>query len=221
MRFGRFGSFPFRFGGGEALAKTIYDSLNSSLGSAYETSDESTVTAETYAEAKILAAAWSMSKKAANQLDPWRMTDFLPRWEKIFGLSSSGTDTERRSRVASKFLTLSDPTEAALTTVASTALGAAFVGIEYTAPDTALILWPSTGYATMWSSTVSHIVIRVQLPAGWSDGALMARIGTTMQIARNFVADYDTLDWAVYNGDGDEGFILDEDGNLDGQTFDA
>jgi hypothetical protein len=223
MPFGRFGSFPFRFGGGAPLARTIYESINSSLGTAYDTSETSTVTAETSAEARLIAACWHANERASNQYDPYRTTDYLERWESIFGLGVTPTDTigVRRGRVAAKLTALCNPTEDTVFTVCNEALGDAFVGVEYTTIDDANMLWPGNGNPDDWESTTAHIVVRVERPVSWSAKLFDQTVGSTIKILYSFLPDWATVDWAMNSSTGNEGFILDDDQNLDVETFDS
>ena len=59
MAYGARYSYPRRYGGGKSTQQAIYESLNISLGTAFDTSDGSTVTAETSADARAFAAVGS------------------------------------------------------------------------------------------------------------------------------------------------------------------
>jgi|WetSurMetagenome_2_1015567.scaffolds.fasta_scaffold01366_13 hypothetical protein len=209
-------------GGGVPLAREIYDSLNTALGTGYDTSVESTVTAETSAEARLIAACWHANERATNQFDPWRMVDFLSRWETILGIPPRRYDTNliRRSRVAAKFAAICDPTNQSLYTLCSNALGSAFVDIEYTDIVGSTMMWPGNGFPLEWYSTTAHIVVRVIHPPTMTDIQFESSVGYLMQMLYDFLPDWATVDWAMVSSSGTEGFILDDDHNLDTETFD-
>ncbi len=223
MPFGRFGSFPFRLGGGEPLSRKLYRDLNGAIGTAYDTSSSSTVTAETAAEARAIAAAWRANERAANQLDSDRMTDFVSRWESILRLtpSSSDTLTTRRARVKAKRSALGSPDRSAINTVCLSALGNFFVQTEYVPLELALQRWPGNGFPDDNYSTTSHILVRVHHPAGTYDGPFLAACNGLVAILRDFIADWATVDWGILNSAGSNGFLLDDPHNLDMETFDS
>jgi uncharacterized protein YmfQ (DUF2313 family) len=220
MPFGRFGSFPFRMGGGKPLARTIYESLNRELGTGYDTSEESTVTAETAAEARCLAIAWRQNERASFQHDPNRVTDFLARWETIFGLKPKATDSlsTRRAQVAAKWATMMNPDPAGVYTVCSVALGSLLVAVEYTPLANSVQHWPGNGYPEHWHSTTAHILVRVTQPTTTTDGTFLAKMTSLMALLDDFLPDCVTCDWGVWDSDGDRGFRLDER-NLNWETF--
>jgi hypothetical protein len=222
MKLGRFASLPFRLGGGEPLSRKIYRGLNAQMGTAYDTSEESTVTAETSAEARLIAAAWHANERAANQLDFERVTDFVPRWEAILNLHPSHSDSmaSRRARIAAKRTAVGTPTELAVATLCDAVLGAVFVGLEFTPLSRAAIEWPGNGYPDTWYSTTAHVLVRVTQPAGVTDADFLGRCNGMIDLLKDFLPDWCTADWAILNSDDEEGFILDDPTNLDTETFD-
>jgi hypothetical protein len=224
MKFGRFGGqIPLRLGGGESLSLKLYRDLNAKLGTAYDTTEDSTVTAETAAEARILAAAWHANERAANQLDPDRMTDFVGRWETFLDLSRSDSDTIaiRRARIKAKLGAVGSPTRDAVSTICESALGSAFVGLEAVDLDSAIQRWPGNGYSTDHYSTTAHLTVRTVRPSGMANGAFLSTCSALTRILRDFIPDYATATWATLNSGGSNGFLLDDSNNLDAETFDA
>jgi uncharacterized protein DUF2313 len=222
---GGYSPMPFRVGGGQSRLRDIYESLNDGLGSAYDTTDASTVTAETKADATTIEAVWSANERLKNQWDPNRLTDFLERWQKIFGLSHKSTDSDnkRRARVAAKFKALGGPLYASLNDICVALLGDAFVDIEYTDLAHASTHWPggSPAEPTKWSSTIAYILFRVTPPASLTFNEFIATVNDFMAFMGDFLPCWDTFNWGVFNSGGVNGFLLDDPKNLDWETFDS
>lgn len=208
--FGGFGGWPRRFGGGRSRVQTIYESLNAARGSAYDTTDSSNVTAETYAQAVALAAAWSNNRRAALQTDPKRMSDFIPRWEAILDLHPSPADSvaDRRSAILAKFLAWAG--QAAFEDVVAAIMGTSLVDIEYTPIASAYQRWPENGYPNSWISHTAHIVIRVQFAANQSQQELLHVLGRLDRTLADFLPAYTTWDWAMFAENGEDAFFLDD-----------
>ena len=215
---------PLRLGGGESTVRVIYESLNNGLGSAYDTTDASTVTAETSADARTIEALWSANARLTNQWDPRRMTDFIGRWEKIFALvpAVDDSDNTRRTRLAAKFQALGGPLYATTELICSTILGDAYIGVEYTSLADSHSNWPggTPPQPDMWSSTVAHILVRVEQPANATVVEFLGLLNETMAFLGDFLPAWVTFDWGLYADNDTNGFYLDEN-NLDYQTFDA
>ncbi len=222
--FGGYAPLPLRLGGGESTVRVIYESLNDGLGTGYDTSDNSTVTADTFADAVQIAALWSANARMTNQWDPNRMTDFIPRWEKIFAVvpSSGDSDNARRARLAAKFQALGGPLYATTELICSSLLGDAYVGVEYTPLASSHSNWPggTPPQPGMWSSSVAHILVRVQQPANATVVEFLKSLGELMAFLGDFLPAWVTFDWGLFADNGMNGFYLDEN-NLDYETFDA
>lgn len=214
---------PLRLGGGESRVQTIYEALNDGLGTTYDTSDDSPVTAETSADARSIAALWSANARLANQWDPRRVTDFLPRWEKIFGIAPRSTDSDntRRGRLVAKFAALGGALYATTPLICEALLGDAFLDVEYTDLANAVHRWPggTPPEDDQWTSTIAHILVRVEQPANMTTYEFLARLGELSNFLRDFLPASTTFDWGVFADNGQRGFYLDEY-NLDFETFD-
>jgi hypothetical protein len=216
--FGGFSPFPLRFGGGKRRLEVLYDSLNQSLGSGYDTSDSSNVTAETMAEARALDAVYSGNVRMALQTDPRRMTDFLPRWEAIFDVHPHRTDSDnaRRAVQQAKFLALAGPQLLEDAVVALT--GASFIGIEFTALTDAVPRWPVNGFPNNWTSNVAHIVIRVRFAPNQTNGDFWRMRMNLVKFINDFLPAWTTFDIGIRDSHGTDCFYLDEP-DLDLETF--
>ena len=211
---------PKRYGGGYPLVATLTDSLNSARGSAYDVSVDSNVWPESHAAARCLAAAWEQNARLALQGDPTRVTDFLARWEAIFGVRPAAEDTAaaRRGRLAAHFRGLGGPTATTITDACAALLGDLFVGVEYTTLADATAHWPATGEPTKWTSTAAHVVVRVEQPARVYDADFYRRMGQLVQMLDGLMPAWVTFDWAIVSAV--NGFYLDQP-NLDLETFDV
>ena len=219
---------PFRVGGGKSTQQAIYESLNMALGTAYDTSDESTVTAETSADARMMASVWSANARLANQMDPAKMTDMLPRWERILGLRPRSTSSKNRRRglVAIKFRALGGPLYATEEEICGALLGSLYVQLEKTSLSDAHMNWPggSPSVLTRWDSTIAHQLVRVIRYDEIVDVTrheMFERLAEMMNFMRDYTAAWMETDWAWDAENGNPEFRLDEDWNLDGEAFGA
>lgn len=216
---------PERYGGGVPRLQRIYEALNAARGTALDTSSSSSVVAvENMAMARVLDAAWEANERLGNQWDPFRMTDTLPRWERIMGLVRYPTDTEvvRRARVAAVFARVGlIPTHQTIIDALTAALGSVFVALHTTALADAVIWWPggSTNPDAPWYSTVAHLYIETQKTAGMTEADFYAAVGLIAPILDPFVPAWVTWDW-YRNGPSGLGFYLDDDHNLSNEAFD-
>jgi hypothetical protein len=220
MRLGGFAHLPVRLGGGEPRVETIYNSLNQARGTAYDTTDESNVTAETLAQARAIDAAWGANERMSLQTDPRRMSDFLSRWEKILRLHPGPDDTvvARRSAVQVKFLAWIGP--AGLEDLVAEIAGDSFIGIELTALADSVPRWPPNGYPNNFTSNCAHILVRVRFGANQTMAEfwdMRARLSRTLA---DFLPAHMTFDIGTYRVGGGTGFFLDER-NLNYSTFRA
>lgn len=238
--YGGMNPFPRRFGGGPARVKIILDSLNADRGTSFDASNRlTTVYITNMAIARAISAAWGTNRRLGNLWVADRMPlDIIERWERIMALYPLPTDTEddRRTRIEEHFArfgqaTLSDRVEALLTEK----LGDVFVAVEYISIANANILVPDATYpwgavgGSPWSSTVAHILVKLQKPTGMSEGAFYEEAGKVIQLLDPILPVWTTVDWyragpvsvSVSGGPSAGGFYLDDDHNLDNEVFDA
>jgi len=228
-------------GGGTPIAKRIFDALVLARGPAVDAGNPQKIAYyETLAEARAIAAAWSTNERLGNQRDARRMTSMLERWEKIYGLRVDAKDTlaERRTRVAVAQARVGQASlSSAVYNEAVLALGEFFYAIEPTAPTVAQITVPSVSYpwgsvsdGAPWSSTVAHVLIRVQVPTGRADAELYERVAALADALEPMLPAWATWDWyrapevgapvSVVGGPSAGGFYLDER-NLNESVFDV
>lgn len=226
MGYGARHTYPRRYGGGKSTSQVIYESLNFALGTAFDTTDASTVTAETSADARTIAGLWSANARLANQWDPRRMTDMVPRWEKIMAIRPRTGDSmnRRRARLVARFLALGGDTFGTLDEICEAILGDVFIQLERTPLANANIAWPGGTPAepTKWASSVAHLLVRVVRPQDLGSITrveMFARLNELMVFLRDYLASWCTADFGWNANNDTRGFYLDEDNNLDGQTF--
>ena len=185
-QFGGVAPFPRRYGGAPTRTATIVKSLQSQLAPKYDVTDTTGVVyIRLNAMARVLAGAWAQNERLANQWDPKRMTDFLERWEAIFGLSPPAGDslTVRRARVGARAALAGFGTFSAIYTLCKMLLGDVFVSIV-TTPSSSAQVWTPSGWPLGnhpvftrdpdWFSSVAHIVILTQQPSTMGDGEYYA-----------------------------------------------
>jgi hypothetical protein len=227
MAYGARYSYPRRYGGGKSTAQAIYETLNIALGTAFDTSDGSTVTAETSADARAIAAVWSANARMANNRDPQRMTDMLGRWEAIFSIRPhvDDSDNTRRDRVELKFMALGGPLYATLEEICSFLLGDIYIGLEKITLAEANANWPggTPSKPDMWNSTIAKMLVRVVRPGqevGITRQEYFENLREMMMFLRDFISSWAVVQWGCFNVGGTRGFKLDE-ANLDIETFGA
>lgn len=228
-----------RYGGGTPNLKRIVDSLNAQRGSAYDTDQTSNIYAENMAFARAINCAWSDNARLANQWDANRMTDFLSRWEKIFGIYvlDGDSDVERRARIAVSFLRINQqPGYQAVYDIIYDLLGSdVFVGIVHTTSAAGVngpaVVWTPAGHnvgshdpdgIVNWYSNIAHVLIQIQLPSYMPQYELDGKISKLGPVLDSFLPAWVTWDWFmnIHTSGTVKGFYLDET-NLNVEVFDV
>lgn len=234
-----FNPFPEKFGAAKGTdLESLLDTLKDSVGSAFNT--ESTTVNWIYlnAIARVFNDVFGQNKRLANQWDPDRMTDFLPRWEKILGISPLATDTliERRAKVKVKLQTFGKSgTYQVVTDLLNDVLGSdVFVDITHNDSNSANV-WVAGGAvipggATIpdgtpigipWYSTVSYLPIKVIKPSYMDDETFYVTVNQIFLYLGSLLPAWVTYDWYRESETLGAGFILDDEWNLDNQAFDV
>ena len=102
---GGFNPAPFKFG--EAAStdlEAIQNAFADTQGTSLARERGSVAWVENHATARVLYALYGLAYRLANVNGPARMTNTLPRWEKILNIAPLDSDTivERRNRVTAK-----------------------------------------------------------------------------------------------------------------------
>lgn len=240
MSFGGYHHYPRRFGGGKPRVQVIHESLNAQRGTALDTTIDTNICwLENLALARALDAAWSINVRLGHQWDPVRVTDMLPRWEKIMRLVvPAGTTEVKRRRVLeaqwARFGALVNIGR--LSSRLTTLLGDVFVSLDFIDPLLAVIHAPDGTYpfgtvveGYPWYSTVMHMLVRTQVPAGYTEEDYLAAVGPVFPYLDGTLPAWMTFDVyrpgpvsvAVSGGPTAGGFYLDDDHNLNWQVFDV
>lgn len=205
-RFGGMSPFPRRFGGGTPRAKIILESLNADCGDALDaTNPDSIVYVENMAIARAIASAWSTNARLGNIWQPLRMSEeIVQRWERILALTPGEDDllTTRRQRIADIFARFGKPTVAGrIEDLLAPALGDVFVAVEYIAYASARVVVPDGTYSigvvgtVPWTSTVSHILVRLQKPADMTEGEFYDAAGRVYELCDPILPAWAAIDW--------------------------
>lgn len=209
---------PIRCGNSNrADLQQISTSLLAQRGDAITTEVGSIIWMETQAWARAIYHIWAYNQKAANQFDPNKMTDLLPRWESMMGLSALPTDTvaKRQARIAARFRLINKmPTTQDLTDLLVSALGITFLEIINIDRSHAYAQYPGgtpiVGGITNtvnapWYSTIQHIFIEVIHPTSITDNQFYATVNQITPLLNPLLPAYDTFDW-FWDGFSDDGY---------------
>lgn len=241
---GRFAPSPERYGGGVPTLQTILAAFNAARGDAIDTSEDGIVYAENEAIARMILIAWEQNQRFANQFDPKRMTDFLPRWERIFFVTPlpEATETERRLVIAERFLRFGlIPDRQTLTDRATAAIPDFFVSYETIAiadarqwtlpgwpagPPPAMRLFHTVDSDPSWYSTTAHVLFQLSSPTTATQGVFREEVGELHITLDAFLPAWVTWDWFTTDpsAPGVHGFYFHDTAvdfhNLDYEVFD-
>ncbi len=238
MGFGGLHPYPRRFGGGKSRLEVIHTSLNAQRGTALDTSNvDSIVWIEDLALARAIEAAWSLNVRLGNQWDPLRVTDMLSRWEKAMRLVvlPGASKIERRAALAKQWqrfgaLVNIGQMSAQLTDL----LGDVFVSLDFIGYDVAVIHvpdgtypWGTESVGAPWYSTTMHMLVRTQVPTGYSEQDYLGIAGKVFPLLDGIMPAWMTwsvyrpgpISYAVTDGPTAGGFYLDTPHNLNWAVF--
>jgi len=227
---GGFAPSPMKFGSSKNSVNEIFlNALNQADGNALTDDVDSFVYAENFAIARALTDIWSSNARMAYQWDPHRMTDFVPRWEKILGIFplQSDTMTDRRNRIAGKLATFGkSPNRNNLDGLLTLIFADVYLGIVNTPSTDAIGSVPGgitvPGGVTLpdgdWTSTIAHIAIATQQPTSIKDADYYATKNEMVGFLNDFLPAWTTF--AIFkDGPSGAGFFLDDPKNLDNERF--
>lgn len=244
MGYGGYHPYPRRFGGGKTDLETVHESLNAQRGTAFDASNSTTlVWLENMALARaIVYDGWHTNARLAAQWDPRRATDMLARWERVFGIlpDPASTEQDRREELTRRWQRFgSNASHAKLSEELTARLGDFFVAIEYLDISLAVVHvpdgtypWGTVAAGAPWTSTVARILVKLQKPAGATEGQFYEKASLVFPILDALVPAWVTFDWyrapaspyaaiSIAGGPSAAGFYLDADHNLDNSIFDV
>ena len=242
MPYGGHFPYPRRFGGGRPRLRIVHDALNAARGSALDASNSSTVAwVENMAHARAITFdGFGTNERLSLQWDPDRMTAFLPRWEKILGITPAPNAPEktRRDEVRKRFRRFIEAASlhSRLTARLQQELGELFVAVEYLDIANAVVHAPDVNYpwgtvvnGYPWYSTVAHILVLLRKPIGYSEGDFYAGAAKVFPATDGLIPAWSTIRWyraplgypaiTVSGGPSQGGFYLDAPANLDNNCF--
>ena len=241
MAYGGFHPFPRRFG--SSRGKTIEvttAALTQGRGTALDSGTGSIAWLDCYVRARALAAQWEAQRRLANQFDPRRCSDFLPRWETIFAIvpPPGSSTSQRRKALAARWKTIGQaPTQQTVTDALKAALPNTFSSLAVLTAATAIshvytsIAVP--GGVTIaadgqWGSSVHTLTVIVTEKAAQSDADFYNEVGTIYPLLNRILPAWVTFDWARDDPSAGIGFWLDAPNgafstipNLDNMRFDV
>lgn len=208
-----------------ALVATLFASIQESMGDAFTQDEASAFAAEVQADASTLAYLFNLNQKLADEFDPDTMSDFLPRWEKIYGIAPdpSASISDRQAAVKLKKQARGwTRTNAFLFDLLTQLLGANFISLTPGDPALQIGSIPGglsiPGGATLvdgdFCSHVAQVFIHVEKTMGQSALDFANAQAQLPNVLKQFLPAW--TDWTVYqnNSHGANGFRLDEP-NLD------
>ncbi len=195
MTYGGLNVLPETYGGARPTIEILLRSLNGQMGTALDTSPGSPIFYRNLALAMCIADVWDSSERMSKQFDPTTMTEFLPRWERIFGIVPGENDTlpERRARIQAKYARLGRmPTAQAIGDQISRALGPITFTVIADDADSAEIAWPYA-MGRVYGLGVSPPAVTVTgVPAGTEQLRLVISTPGTLGVAQ--------FQWSLDNG---------------------
>jgi hypothetical protein len=240
--YGGYHPYPRRFGRAtESNLEVIHKGLNAQMGTAYQPAandPSSVVWIENMAVARAINASWDTNQRLANQSDPYRTTDMLPRWEKIMAVPRvhGRNDVERRHELGIRFMRIGEAVDhARIYADAERVLGDFFVSVEYIGKPIANVHVPDPSYPwgtvvpnVRWQSNIAHVLIRMRDVPGRSDAAFFEAAARLVPVMDAALPAWATWDYYrsprvgtpvdVTDGPRGAGFYLDEP-NLDVLAF--
>lgn len=184
--FGGYAPFPIRFGESPSTVETMTKALNSSRGSAFDTTEgQSPVWVENTAIARAIADVWATNERLGLQTDLSRTT-MLSRWESMMGVVPSPTQSDADRRA----ILLARQQQA---TRSATYQGIVDYLQARLAPLTFRLFW----HSSFWSTTiVSH-------PPSW----YVAKDSSSLSMSGNctmsgFVKEMTTVEVTITSGGG-------------------
>lgn len=236
--FGGFAPAPKTFGNAKRTdLETVHNAVTEAMGTAFATGKGTVAWVENHATARVVLGLYNTAERLGSVNDPARMTETLPRWEKILGLiAGEQSQNERRARVAAALSLLSAGTAfQVLDDYLTDLLGEMYLGLEFQNPLTAVTYVPGGGTVpgggptfidgaladpniSPFSSSLAHIVILLEKPAEMSEIVFYERSSLIYGVVDNLVGAWVKFS-VIRDGVHGKGFFLDEPNNLDNQRL--
>lgn len=222
---GAYNFFPEKFGAEKGVhnVEILLEALLEADGTALAKDVDSYVWAERMAEARVLSYLWKLNRRLANQWDPRRMTDFLPRWERILGIvpNKDDTEVERRAKVGAKLASYgAEPINQVVVDTLIQVLGDVFGSIVHSTSATANGFVPGgvnvPGGANLpdgdWYSTIAYLAIET-FQGDLTNATFREKFGDVYEFLDDLVPAWVTFA-PFKDGPNGAGFYLDQPQNL-------
>lgn len=235
--YGSFNPFPQQYGAEKSSQlEIILDSFLESQGTALTKERGTYNWVVGHAISRFFNEMYRANNILSHVTDPYKMpAELIPRWEKIYGLSSEPEESEkiRRTRIAMHiFFFRRTPNFTTINDFLTLALGEIYVGIVNTKVTDAVLYVPGGGVVpggptfldgnlnefSPWTGTTCHMAIQLTQPVGMSD-AEFYKLAGEIQLLDILMPIWMTFDW-FKDGPNGAGFYLDQENNLDNQRFD-
>jgi len=179
----------------------ILESLNSQMGTSYDAdSQTSTVFIRNMALAKCINEIYNLAEKMKNQFDPDRMSEFIPRWEKIMGIVPAPSDTQpvRKRRIKARWNRIGrQPTRQAILDLLQDEMYPITVTLTNDTPATANFGWPYTMGKVYALGTNPPALVISGDPVGTERIRVKITLAGTLGVAK---FQYSLDDGSTYNG---------------------
>lgn len=228
-----FNPVPFHFGASnESNIEAILESLKASLGTAFKTEEDSVVWIYLNAMARIFNDVFEQNRRFSNQWDPNKMTDFLSRWEKIYGIIPIPTDTfvDRRVKLEYKMSLVGQSGTQQVIQDLLIAVLTSDVFVEIITITTADAISRVPGGGTIpggltledgdWYSNLSYMPIKVVQPDYMDNFTFYNTVAQIFLYLQDIIPAWVTFEWYRESLHFGAGFYLDDDPNLDNEAFD-
>lgn len=228
-----FNPVPFHFGASnDSIIEAILESLKASLGTAFKTEEDSVVWIYLNAIARIFNDVFEQNRRFSNQWDPNKMTDFLSRWEKIYGIIPLPTDTfvDRRVKLEYKMSLVGQSGTQQVIQDLLIAILTSDVFVEISTITIAEAVSRVPGGGTIpgglilgdgdWYSNLSFVPIKVVQPDYMDDFTFYNTVAQIFTYLTDIVPAWVSFDWYRDSLHFGAGFYLDDDPNLDNEAFD-
>lgn len=227
-----FNPVPFHFGASnDSNIEAILESLKASLGTAFKTEEDSVVWIYLNAIARIFNDVFEQNRRFSNQWDPNKMTDFLSRWEKIYGIVPLTTDTfvDRRAKLEYKMSLVGQSGTQQVIQDLLIAILTSDVFVEITTITIAEAVSRVPGGGTIpggltladgdWYSNLSYVPIKVVQPDYMDNLTFYVTVAQIFTYLTDIVPAWVNFDWYRDSLHFGAGFYLDDDPNLDNEAF--
>lgn len=124
-------SVPIPLGSGDDDEEEIFQSLLDAYACNWDTDDGKALWSELRADAWLISMIWQVNRRVYNQVDPDKMVEALPNWERAMSIlpRPSASLVDRRRPVAARFKAAAENKLTNIEQASQKVLGAAYNGV--------------------------------------------------------------------------------------------